>query len=126
MCLAGYMRVLSADFVSRFPRRILNIHPSLLPSFPGLEVQRQALDHGVKVSGCTVHLVDDSLDGGPIVEQRVVPVFDDDTPDTLAARILVEEHKAYASALGRLLTTPWRLDGRRVVFTAPGKMSSGG
>src|SRR5512138_873913 len=95
VCLAGYMRLLSPCFIEAFPRRILNIHPSLLPSFPGLDAQRQALKHGVKFSGCTVHFVDDSLDGGPIIAQRVVPVLDSDTEETLAARILTEEHVLY-------------------------------
>lgn len=118
VCLAGYMRLLTADFVAAFRRRILNIHPSLLPAFPGLDAQAQALAHGVKVSGCTVHLVDEGLDSGPIVAQRCVPVRDDDTPGTLAARILHEEHAAYPEALRRLLAEPWRIEGRRLVFTA--------
>lgn len=118
ICLAGYMRLLSASFVARFPQRILNIHPALLPSFPGLEAQRQAFDWGVKVSGCTVHLVDEKLDHGPIVVQRTVPVRPDDNAQSLSARILAEEHKAYPEALRRLLTERWRLDGRRVVFLA--------
>lgn len=116
ICLAGYMRLLSADFVRRYRHRMLNIHPSLLPAFPGLDVQAKALDHGVKLSGCTVHLVDEGLDSGPIVVQRTVPVLDDDDPDILAARILEQEHRAYPEALRRLLTEPWRLEGRRVVF----------
>ena len=116
ICLAGYMRKLSAGFVSRYPNRILNIHPSLLPSFPGLHVHEQAIEHGVKVSGCTVHLVDEQLDAGPIVVQRAVRVADDDTPETLAQRILEQEHEAYPEALRRLLTEEWRLEGRRVVF----------
>ncbi len=116
VCLAGYMRLLSPDFVAAFPQRILNIHPSLLPAFPGLDAQDQALEHGVKVSGCTVHLVDAGLDSGPIVVQRSVPVTDDDTADSLAARILIEEHKAYPAALRRLLTSKWRVAGRRVRF----------
>ncbi len=114
VCLAGYMRLLSPRFVAAYPRRILNIHPSLLPAFPGLEAQRQALEHGVKVSGCTVHLVDDGLDSGPIVVQRTVPVEDDDTPDSLASRILAQEHRAYPEALARLLAAEWRVEGRRV------------
>jgi len=117
ICLAGYMRLLSEGFVARFPRRILNIHPALLPSFPGLEAQHQAWTYGVKVSGCTVHLVDDGCDTGPIVLQRAVPVLDDDTADSLAARILEQEHIAYPTALRLLLTRPWHVDGRRVVFT---------
>jgi phosphoribosylglycinamide formyltransferase 1 len=117
ICLAGYMRLLSEGFVARFPHRILNIHPALLPSFPGLEAQHQAWAYGVKVSGCTVHLVDAGCDTGPIVLQRTVPVLDDDTAETLAHRILEQEHIAYPTALRLLLTRRWRLDGRRVVFT---------
>lgn len=116
VCLAGYMRLLSPTFVGAFRHRILNIHPSLLPSFPGLDAQRQALEHGARVTGCTVHFVDEGLDSGPIVEQRSVPVLDGDTVDTLAARILEQEHQAYPLALRRLLTEPWRLDGRRLIF----------
>ena len=116
ICLAGYMRLLSEGFVARFPHRILNIHPALLPSFPGLEAQRQAWVYGVKISGCTVHLVDVGCDTGPIVLQRSVPVLDDDTADSLAARILEQEHIAYPTALRLLLTRPWRVDGRRVIF----------
>lgn len=99
VCLAGYMRLLSPCFIEAFPRRILNIHPSLLPSFPGLDAQRQALAHGVKVSGCTVHFVDDTLDGGPIIAQRAVPVIDGDTVETLSARILEQEHKLYPESV---------------------------
>jgi len=117
ICLAGYMRLLSQAFIARFPHRILNIHPALLPSFPGLEAQRQAWRYGVKVSGCTVHLVDAGCDTGPIVLQRTVPVLDDDTAESLAARILEQEHIAYPTALRLLLTRPWHVDGRRVVFT---------
>ena len=116
VCLAGYMRLLSSSFVAAFANRILNIHPSLLPAFPGLHVHQAALDYGVKVSGCTVHLVDDGLDSGPIVVQKTVPVLDSDSADSLAARILVEEHRAYPEALAKLLLEPWRIDGRRVVF----------
>ena len=116
LCLAGYMRLLSPAFVARFPRRIVNVHPSLLPAFPGLDAQRQALEHGVKVSGCTVHLVDEGLDSGPIVVQRAVPVADDDDEASLAARILEQEHRAYPQALGRLLREPWEVRGRRLVF----------
>jgi phosphoribosylglycinamide formyltransferase-1 len=116
VCLAGYMRLLSADFVAAYPRRILNIHPSLLPCFPGVDAQAQALAHGVKLTGCTVHLVDEGLDSGPIVVQRAVPVLDGDSPETLAARILEQEHLAYPEALRRLLTEPWELSGRRLVF----------
>jgi phosphoribosylglycinamide formyltransferase-1 len=116
VCLAGYMRVLSPAFVAAFPRRVVNIHPSLLPAFPGVDAQEQALAHGVKVSGCTVHLVDEGLDSGPIVVQRAVPVLDDDTPRILSARILEQEHLAYPEALRRLLTEPWRIEGRRLSF----------
>jgi phosphoribosylglycinamide formyltransferase-1 len=119
VCLAGYMRLLSPELVGSFRRRIVNIHPSLLPAFPGLEAHEQALAHGVKVSGCTVHLVDEGLDSGPIVVQRAVPVLDGDTPATLAARILVAEHQAYPEALRRLLTEPWRVEGRRLAFGPP-------
>ncbi|MSV32180.1 MAG: phosphoribosylglycinamide formyltransferase [Bryobacterales bacterium] len=115
--LAGYMRILSAEFIRAFPRRILNIHPSLLPAFPGLDAQHQAFDYGVKLSGCTVHFVDEHLDHGPIVTQAMVPVDPDDTADSLAARILAEEHRIYSESLRRLLTEDWRIDGRRVVFT---------
>lgn len=118
VCLAGYMRLLSPRFVQAWPRRIVNIHPSLLPAFPGLEAQRQAVEHGVKVSGCTVHLVDEGLDSGPIVVQRPVPVADDDRPEDLAARILEQEHQAYAEAMRRLLTEPWQIEGRRLLFGA--------
>ncbi|MCW8984500.1 MAG: phosphoribosylglycinamide formyltransferase [Thermoanaerobaculales bacterium] len=117
VCLAGYMRLLSAIFVDAYPNRILNIHPALLPSFPGLHGQRQAWEYGVKVSGCTVHLVDLELDHGPIVIQRSVPVLPDDDEDRLSARILEQEHIAYPEALKALLTRSWRIDERRVVFT---------
>lgn len=116
ICLAGYMRLLSETFVSQFPQRILNIHPALLPAFPGLEAQAQAVEYGVKISGCTVHLVDSGLDSGPVVMQRTVPVRDGDTAESLSARILAEEHKLYPEALHRLLTERWSLDGRKVVF----------
>jgi phosphoribosylglycinamide formyltransferase-1 len=119
-CLAGYLRLLSPNFVAAFPRRIVNIHPSLLPAFPGLNAQEQALAHGVKISGCTIHLVDEGLDSGPVVVQRAVPVLDGDTPGTLAARILEQEHQAYPEALRRLLTEPWRVEGRRLLFGPPG------
>jgi phosphoribosylglycinamide formyltransferase-1 len=115
VCLAGFMRLLSAEFVRAFPNAILNIHPSLLPAFPGLEAQHQAWQHGVKVSGATVHLVTPDLDAGPIVLQRTVPVRDDDTPETLAARILAEEHELYPEAIRLVLDGGWRLDGRRWV-----------
>lgn len=114
VCLAGYMRLLSPCFVEEFRGRILNIHPSLLPAFPGLDAQRQAIEHGVKYSGCTVHFVDESLDSGPIITQRVVPVHDSDTPDTLAARILHEEHQAYPEALALVCSGRYEVSGRRV------------
>jgi len=104
VCLAGYMRLLSPCFVEAFRMRVLNIHPSLLPAFPGLDAQRQALAHGVKVTGCTVHFVDETLDGGPIIAQRAVPVMEDDTVETLSARILEQEHKLYPEALALVLT----------------------
>ena len=103
VCLAGYMRVLSREFLDVYRGRILNIHPSLLPSFPGLEAQRQALEQGAKISGCTVHFVDETLDGGPIIAQRVVPVYEGDTVETLSQRILIEEHKLYAEAVSLVL-----------------------
>ncbi|HEX8117452.1 MAG TPA: phosphoribosylglycinamide formyltransferase [Pyrinomonadaceae bacterium] len=115
VCLAGYMRLLSPRFVGEFRGRLLNIHPSLLPAFPGLDAQRQAVEHGVRVSGCTVHFVDETLDGGPIVTQRAVPVLDADTPDALAARILVEEHRAYPEALALVCSGAYEVVGRRVV-----------
>src|SRR5580700_4684989 len=115
VCLAGYMRLLSPYFVASFPNRILNIHPSLLPSFPGLESQRQALEYGVKFAGCTVHFVDENLDAGPIVLQSVVPVKDDDTEDTLSARILQEEHRIYSEAVRIVLEGRYRIAGRRVL-----------
>ena len=114
--LAGYMRLLSPAFVAAFPHRIVNIHPSLLPAFPGVDAQAQAVAYGVKVSGCTVHFVDENLDAGPILVQRAVPVRGDDTAETLAARILEEEHAAYVEALVKLSTMTVRVDGRRVVF----------
>ncbi|HXO44556.1 MAG TPA: phosphoribosylglycinamide formyltransferase [Candidatus Cybelea sp.] len=118
ICLAGYMRLLSPYFVAAFPQRILNIHPSLLPAFPGLEPQRQALEHGTKFSGCTVHFVDENLDAGPIVMQAVVPIEDNDTPQTLADRILLEEHRIYTEAVRIVLEGRWRMVGRRVLTTA--------
>jgi phosphoribosylglycinamide formyltransferase-1 len=116
VCLAGYMRLLSAYFVREFPLRVLNIHPSLLPSFPGLEAQHQALEHGAKISGCTVHFVDELLDAGPIVVQRAVPVLDDDTADTLSARILEQEHQVYSEAIRIVLSENFHIEGRRVVM----------
>jgi phosphoribosylglycinamide formyltransferase-1 len=115
VCLAGFMRLLSAGFIRRFPNRILNIHPSLLPAFPGLDAQHQALAHGVKVTGCTVHFVDEHLDAGPIVLQATVPVKDDDTVATLSARILAEEHRIYSEALRIVLDGRYTFDGRRVI-----------
>jgi phosphoribosylglycinamide formyltransferase-1 len=115
VCLAGFMRLLSAYFVREFPLRILNIHPSLLPAFPGLEAQHQALEHGVKVSGCTVHFVDELLDAGPIVIQHAVPVLDADTAETLSARILEQEHQAYTEAVRIVLSGDFHIEGRRVV-----------
>jgi len=117
VCLAGFMRLLSPYFVAEFRNRILNIHPSLLPSFPGLEAQRQALEYGVKWSGCSVHFVDENLDAGPIVVQSVVQVRDDDTPDSLAARILAEEHRIYTEAVNIVLSGKYRIEGRRVIRT---------
>ena len=115
VCLAGYMRLLSAEFVRAFPQRILNIHPSLLPAFPGLDAQRQALAYGVKISGCTVHFVDEELDHGVIVVQKTVPVLAQDDEHSLAARILVQEHVAYAEAINRVLSGKYRVAGRRFV-----------
>jgi len=115
VCLAGFMRLLSPAFIGAFPNAILNIHPALLPAFPGLDAQRQAWAHGVKISGATVHLVTTELDAGPIVVQAAVEVRDDDTPETLAARILVEEHRIYPEAIRIVLEGRWRLDGRRFV-----------
>src|SRR5690349_1683033 len=115
VCLAGYMRLLSPWFIREFEHRILNIHPSLLPAFPGLGAQQQALDYGVKFTGCTVHLVDEELDHGPIVKQSVVPVIAGDTVEALSARILAEEHLAYAEAVALILGGKFRIEGRRVV-----------
>ncbi|MBX3290556.1 MAG: phosphoribosylglycinamide formyltransferase [Acidobacteria bacterium] len=115
VCLAGYMRLLSPLFIRAFPDRILNIHPSLLPSFPGLDVHQQAINHGVKVSGCTVHFVNEELDAGPIILQKTVEVKDDDTAETLAARILEQEHSAYIEAVRRVVTGEIRIEGRRAV-----------
>ena len=115
VCLAGFMRILTPYFVREFPQRILNIHPSLLPAFPGEDAQRQALEHGVKFTGCTVHIVDEGMDSGPIVCQAVVPVEDNDTAETLAARILKEEHRIYSEAICLLLEGKLRFEGRRVL-----------
>ncbi len=115
VCLAGYMRLLSPWFIREFEHRILNIHPSLLPAFPGLDAQQQALDYGVKFTGCTVHLVDEELDHGPIVKQSVVPVLPEDTVEILSARILDEEHKAYAEAVALTLSGKFHIKGRRII-----------
>ncbi|MGH9627091.1 MAG: phosphoribosylglycinamide formyltransferase [Bryobacteraceae bacterium] len=119
VCLAGFMRLLSAEFVRAFPERILNIHPSLLPAFPGLDAQAQALAHGVKIAGCTVHYVDESLDAGPIVLQAAVPVLDDDSVETLSQRILKEEHRIYTEGIRLTLSGSLRIEGRRVVCVEP-------
>ena len=114
VCLAGYMRLLSAQFLAAFPGRILNVHPSLLPAFPGMHAQRQALEHGVRVAGCTVHFVDEECDAGPIVLQAAVPVLDGDTEDTLAARILEQEHRIYPEAVELWATGRLLIEDRRV------------
>jgi phosphoribosylglycinamide formyltransferase 1 len=116
ICLAGYMRLLSAYFVAAFPQKIVNIHPSLLPSFPGLEAQRQALEHGVKFAGCTVHFVDENLDAGPIILQAVVPVLDGDDEQALSERILKEEHRIYREAVKIVLEGKYKIEGRRVLL----------
>jgi phosphoribosylglycinamide formyltransferase 1 len=115
ICLAGYMRILSGRFIRHFSGRILNIHPSLLPAFPGLDAQHQALQHGVKFSGCTVHFVDEGVDSGPILKQAVAPVFDDDTAESLASRILEQEHRIYTEAIALALSGRYRIEGRRVI-----------
>jgi phosphoribosylglycinamide formyltransferase-1 len=117
VCLAGFMRLLSAAFIRQFPCAILNIHPSLLPAFPGLDAQHQALEHGVRITGCTVHFVDEELDAGPIILQTAVPVLDDDTVEVLSARILAEEHRIYSQAIRIVLAGRYRIVGRRVVQT---------
>jgi phosphoribosylglycinamide formyltransferase-1 len=117
ICLAGYMRLLSPAFVAAYRGRILNIHPSLLPAFPGLESQRQAIEHGAKFSGCTVHFVDENLDAGPIILQAAVPIRDDDTPETLSERVLKEEHRIYTEAVRIVLEGRYRMEGRRVLLT---------
>jgi phosphoribosylglycinamide formyltransferase-1 len=119
VCLAGFMRKIGAAFLDAFPNAVLNIHPSLLPSFPGPHAQQQSLDHGVKISGVTVHFVTADLDAGPIIVQRSVPVLNDDTEERLAARILVEEHRAYPEAIALVLGGGWRIEGRRVVRSTP-------
>jgi phosphoribosylglycinamide formyltransferase 1 len=121
VCLAGYMRLLSPQFIRAFPDRIVNIHPSLLPAFTGLEAQKQAVEHGVKVSGCTVHFVDEHLDHGPIILQKTVPVLDTDDDHSLAARILEQEHLAYTEALRLVLTGEVEVQGRRVVRKSPSR-----
>jgi len=115
VCLAGFMRLLSPSFIAAFPNAVLNVHPSLLPAFPGIDAQAQALAHGVKVAGCTVHFVTAELDAGPIIRQAAVPVLPDDTDDTLSARVLVEEHRLYPEAIAAVLGGGWRLDGRRFI-----------
>ena len=115
VCLAGYMRILSPEFVRAFPNRILNVHPALLPSFPGLDAQQQALEYGAKVAGCTVHFVDEAVDHGAIILQRTVPVLDDDTAQSLSARILEHEHLAYPEAIARVLSGAYALAGRRFI-----------
>lgn len=123
--LAGFMRRLHATMLEAWPDRILNLHPSLLPAFPGLDAIRRAFEHGVRVTGCTVHLVDDGLDAGPVVAQEAVPVRDDDTPETLAARIHAAEHRLYPAAVRRFLGVPWGREGRRIVFDAPREAGRG-
>lgn len=115
VCLAGYMRILSPDFVRAFPNRILNVHPSLLPSFPGLDAQKQALEFGAKVAGCTVHFVDEGMDSGTIIAQRTVPILDDDTAHSLSARVLEQEHIAYPEAISRVLSGEYHFVGRRYI-----------
>lgn len=117
VCLAGYMRLLSPGFIREFPNKIINIHPSLLPAFPGLDAQKQAFDHGVKITGCTVHFVNEDLDAGAIILQKAVEVLDDDTADTLSARILEQEHGLYIEAIKRVVSLSYRTEGRRVIFT---------
>lgn len=119
VCLAGYMRIVGKPLLDAFPNAIVNVHPSLLPAFPGVDAQRQAIEHGVKVSGVTVHLVTEGLDDGPIVIQRTVPVLDGDTVETLSQRILIEEHRAYPEAVQLLLEGGWRIEGRRLVRSLP-------
>ena len=118
VCLAGFMRLVGPVFCDAFPLAVLNVHPSLLPAFPGMDAQAQALAHGVKVSGVTVHFVTPELDAGPIIQQAAVPVRDDDTCETLSTRILVEEHRVYPEAIQRVIDGGWRVDGRRVVMTS--------
>jgi phosphoribosylglycinamide formyltransferase-1 len=115
VCLAGYMRILSGHFIREFHQRILNIHPSLLPAFPGLDAQHQAWEHGVKVSGCTAHFVEEGLDSGPFIRQAVVPVLEGDTAESLSARILAEEHRIYPEAIALVVSGQYRIEGRRVI-----------
>jgi phosphoribosylglycinamide formyltransferase-1 len=124
VCLAGYMRILSGHFIREFHQRILNIHPSLLPAFPGLDAQHQALEHGAKFSGCTAHFVEEGLDSGPIIRQAVVPVLDDDTAESLSARILKEEHRIYPEAIALVLSGQYRIEGRRVIPFTPVEKST--
>ena len=126
VCLAGFMRLVGSPLLEAFPERILNIHPSLLPAFPGLDAQRQALAYGVRVSGATVHLVTSELDGGPIVMQAAVPVLEDDSVETLSERILAEEHRLYPAAIQRVLSRDWQIDGRRFVRVAATPQRLGG
>lgn len=119
ICLAGYMKILTADFIRTFAGKIINIHPSLLPAFPGLDVQQKALDHGVKFAGCTVHFVDEEVDTGPIILQAVVPVEDGDTAESLSARILEQEHKIYPRAIQLIAENRLRIEGRRVLIQEP-------
>ena len=123
VCLAGFMRLVGAPLLDAFPYRILNIHPSLLPAFPGLSAQQRALEHGVRVAGATVHLVTAELDGGPIVQQAAVSVLPDDTAERLSARILIEEHRLYPKAISIVLDGQWRVEGRRFVVDAPASSS---
>jgi phosphoribosylglycinamide formyltransferase-1 len=126
VCLAGFMRLLSPYFVSQFPNRIINIHPSLLPAFPGLEAQRQALEYGVRITGCTVHFVDENLDAGPVIVQAAVPILDSDTAETLAARILEQEHRIYSEAISLVLAGGWRLEGRRFLHSSSAEQKPAG
>lgn len=121
VCLAGYMRILTPEFVRAFPNKILNVHPSLLPAFPGLDAQAQALEYGAKVAGCTVHFVDEGVDSGAIVVQRMVPVHDEDTAESLSARVLEQEHMAYSEAIARVLSGEYRFEGRRYVRRYEGR-----
>jgi len=126
ICLAGFMRILSGYFIREFPQRILNIHPSLLPSFPGLDAQHQAFEHGVKIGGCSVHFVDEGLDSGPIIRQAAVPLMDDDTLESFSLRILKAEHRIYADAIGIVLSGKYRIKGRRVLTNVSGKETEHG